>query len=68
MTQNQFPKGWNEDRVCQVINYYENQTEDEAMLEDETILENQTVMQVPTELVPTILELIKQYHSPSSVS
>jgi hypothetical protein len=66
MTQNQFPQGWNEDRVRRVINYYENQTEDEAVLEDETVLSDQTLIQVPTELVPTILELIKQSQPSSS--
>ena len=60
MPQNQFPKGWNENRVRRVIDYYENQTEDEAVTEDEKVTSNQTLMQVPTELVPAILELINQ--------
>lgn len=67
-TKNQFPQGWDEKRVRQVINHYENQSEDEAVAEDETILTTQTLMQVPTELVPTILELINKYHSSSSIS
>lgn len=32
---NQFPKGWSEERVRKVIEYYERQTEDEAVAEDE---------------------------------
>ena len=60
MPQNQFPKGWNENRVRSVIDYYENQTEDEAVAEDEKVTSNQTLMQVPTELVSAILELINQ--------
>ncbi|NJR59811.1 MAG: hypothetical protein HC769_13785 [Cyanobacteria bacterium CRU_2_1] len=35
MTQNQFPPNWDEERVRQTLSYYENQTEDEAVLEDE---------------------------------
>lgn len=68
MIKNQFPKGWDEDKVRKVINYYENQTQDEAIEEDETILVNQTLMQVPTELVPNILELISKSQSSLSAS
>ena len=35
MKQNKFPPGWDEERVQSVINYYENQTEDEAVAEAE---------------------------------
>ena len=30
MKQNEFPPGWDEERVQSVIDYYENQTEDEV--------------------------------------
>ena len=30
MKQNKFPPGWNEERVQSVIDYYENQMEDET--------------------------------------
>ena len=33
MKQSKFPLGWNEERVQRVIEYYENQTEDEAVAE-----------------------------------
>ncbi len=39
-------KGWNEERIPRVINYYENQTEDEAVVEDETLTPDQTLMQL----------------------
>ena len=55
-----FPEGWDEARVKQVLEYYESQTEDEAVAEDEAALEQkgQTLMEVPSELVPAVRELI----------
>ena len=35
MRKNRFPPGWDEKRVRDVIEYYERQTEDEAIAEDE---------------------------------
>ena len=63
MRQNEFPSGWDEKRVQSVIDYYENQTEDEAVAEDEAGLQDEsiTLMEVPTELVPVILELISKH-------
>lgn len=60
MTNNQFPPGWNEAKVKRVIDYYENQTEDEAVAEDEAIENNveQTTMQIPNNLVSAVRELI----------
>ena len=56
----QFPRGWNEERVRKVLAHYENQSEDEAAAEDEAAYEaeGQTVMIVPTDLVPAIRQLI----------
>ena len=63
MGQSEFPLGWDEKRVQSVIDYYENQTEDEAVAEDEAGLRNEsiTLMEVPTELVPVVLELISKH-------
>ena len=63
MKQNEFPPGWDEERVQSVIDYYENQTEDEAIAEDEAGLQDKsiTLMEVPTELVPVVLELISKH-------
>lgn len=60
MKENKFPPGWNSDRVKRVLDHYESQTEEEAVAEDEAAFEasGQTVMEVPTELVPTIRDLI----------
>ena len=67
MKENQFPPGWDEDRVQRVLAYYEAQTEDEAVAEDEAAFESltETVMIVPVELVAVIRELLAR-HSPSS--
>ncbi|MCY4402482.1 MAG: tetratricopeptide repeat protein [Candidatus Poribacteria bacterium] len=43
MKQNKFPPGWDEKSVQRVIEYYENQTEDEAVAEDENRLHDESV-------------------------
>jgi len=60
MKESRFPKGWDEDRVRRVLDYYENQTEEEAVAEDEAAWEDtsQTFIEVPNELVPTVRELL----------
>jgi len=63
MSKNNFPPGWDSERVKKVLSHYESQSEVEAVAEDEATLEltNQTVMEVPTELVPTIRDLIAKH-------
>jgi hypothetical protein len=60
MKQQRLPKGWTQERIRQVIEHYENQTEDEAVADDEAALkeDNLTMMLVPRELVPEIEALI----------
>ena len=60
MEQNEFPPGWNEERVQSVIDYYENQTEDEAVAEDEAASQNEfsMLMEVFTELGPAVWEWV----------
>jgi hypothetical protein len=55
-----FPRGWNQKRVQEVIDYYDNQTDDEAVAEYERAMELQdlTMMSVPRDLVPEIERLI----------
>ena len=60
---NQFPPGWDEARVRDVIEYYENQTEDEAVAEDEAAFADSTMMAVPPPLVPEVRELIARYEA-----
>ena len=61
--QNEFPPGWDEERVQSVIAHYEQQTEDEAVAEDEAALRNEASMliEVPIELVPAVRELIAKH-------
>ncbi len=63
MSTNRFPPGWNEDRVNQLLDHYENQTEEEAVAEDEAAFESTdgTVMEVPRDLVPAVRALIAKH-------
>lgn len=65
LKQNQFPAGWDEERVRQVIAHYEQQTDEEAVAEDEAAFAEQyeTVMDVPLELLPVFRELIARHHA-----
>ena len=40
---NQFPPGWDEQRVREVLEYYENQTDEEAVAEDEAALSRRAI-------------------------
>jgi hypothetical protein len=58
-----YPVGWDEERVRKLAEHYDNQTEDEQVAEHEAAMRaeaNQTVMVVPTELVPEIVKLINK--------
>jgi hypothetical protein len=63
MKRTKFPKGWDEERVRQVLRHYGDQSEEEAVAEDEVAFEDptQTVIEVPRELVPAIRELIAKH-------
>ena len=37
MSQNEFPAGWDEEKVQHVLTHYKGQTDDEAAVEDETV-------------------------------
>jgi len=62
-TKNEFPPGWDEERVQSVIAHYEQQTEDEAVAEDEAAFEEESsiLIEVPIELVPAVRELIAKH-------
>ncbi|MGB8993349.1 MAG: hypothetical protein WCD80_14940 [Desulfobaccales bacterium] len=63
MKKSKYPPGWDEARVRRVLAHYEEQAEEEAVAEDEAAFEDktQTAMEVPSELVPTIRELIARH-------
>ena len=60
MSKQKFPAGWDEARVQRLIAHYDQMDYDELTAEDEAALdaEGQTLMLVPTELVPSVRELI----------
>lgn len=60
MTKNEFPPGWDEERVRRVLDHYESQTDEEAAADDDQRYDREThvVMEVPADLVPAIRELI----------
>jgi hypothetical protein len=63
MKQNEFPEGWDEERVRQVLAHYERQTDEEAVAEDEAAFEpsDEAVVKVPHELLPLIREIIAKH-------
>jgi hypothetical protein len=65
--QSKYPQGWDQARVRRVLDHYESQSEEEAVAEDEAAFEqrDQTVMEVPTDLVPTVRELIAKHRKAS---
>jgi hypothetical protein len=65
MSEHNFPPGWDEKRVQEVIAHYEDQTEDEqfAAIEAAREAEGITMMAVPTELAPEVRALIARKHS-----
>jgi hypothetical protein len=69
MTNDRFPAGWDEEKIKRVIDYYENQTEEEAVGEDKAIEDNleQTTMQIPQHLVSAVRELIARDRSESGI-
>lgn len=60
MSAQNFPTGWDEARVREVLAHYESQTEDEQFAEIEAALESDdtTLMAVPAELVPEVRALL----------
>jgi hypothetical protein len=59
----EFPPGWDEERVRKVLEHYEVQTEEEAVAEDEAAFDDpsQTVMEIPNALVPAVRKLIARH-------
>jgi hypothetical protein len=62
MKKQRLPTGWSHKRIRELINYYDNQTEEQQAAEIESALnkKGQTVLVVPTKLVPEILELVRK--------
>lgn len=62
---NNFPEGWDEERVRAVIDAYEQQTDEEAVAEDEAAFDDdeQTFIGVPKGLVGEVRKLISRYRA-----
>lgn len=60
MSTSNFPPGWDEARVREVLAHYESQNEDEQFAEIEAALETEgvTLMAVPTDLVPEVQAIL----------
>ena len=59
-----FPPGWNEAKVRQVIDHYDNLTDEELAAEIEAAEPaGWTLMSVPSELVPAVRKLIARHQN-----
>ena len=65
MSQQQFPPGWDEARVREVLAHFEGQSEDEqfAGIEAAREAERVTLMAVPVDLVPEVRALLARKRS-----
>ena len=63
MTNQKLPEGWDEERIRAIIDYYDNQTEEEAIAEAEAayVDPNSSIVIVPNELMPEIRKLLGQH-------
>ncbi|TMB88172.1 MAG: hypothetical protein E6J45_11665 [Chloroflexi bacterium] len=61
---NKYPRGWTRKMIRELAEYYDNQTEDEAVAEDEAAFNDptQAVVLVPQELVPQVHRLIARHN------
>ena len=59
---NEYPSGWDAHRVKEVLEHYENQSDDAAAVEDEMAFttQDETVMVIPKEMVPAVRALISK--------
>ncbi|OFV93625.1 MAG: hypothetical protein A3F68_07745 [Acidobacteria bacterium RIFCSPLOWO2_12_FULL_54_10] len=62
MTNEKYPRGWNEARVRRILEYYESQSDEEAAAEIEAGFKS-TTMEVPHGLVPVVRQLIAKRRS-----
>lgn len=60
MSNSKYPDGWSEQRVNRVLEFYEGQSDAEAVAEDEAAWDaaTHTTMDVPVDLVPIVREMI----------
>ena len=58
-----YPHGWDVARIKKVLDYYENQTDEEAAAEIEEAMNSPhlTAMQIPVNLVPAVRRLLARH-------
>jgi hypothetical protein len=64
MSEQDFPAGWDEERVKRIISHYDGLSEDELVVEDEKAAAEQTgqtVIAVPDDLLPAIRNLLASH-------
>ena len=59
---NTYPPGWDNERVQQMLEHYESQSDEDAAREDDVAMDatTETVMVIPNELVPAVRALISK--------
>ena len=69
-TADRYPPGWDEERIRDVLEHYEGQTDDELAAEIEAAFEDksQTVMVIPNEIVPAVRALLSESPDPMHAS
>jgi len=68
MIEQQFPTGWNEERVQKLLSELEARTDEEWAVADEAAAvdgEAQTVVTIPASLLPMVRQLLASYKSAS---
>ncbi len=70
MAEQRFPPGWDADKVKALADYFDNQSDEEAIAEADAALdaEGQTLVMVPTELMPMIRELIARHQEKDQIA
>ena len=60
---NTYPPVWGGERVRQLLDDYEHQTEEEAVAEDKAVWDDptQTIISIPNELVPAVRAFLSQH-------
>ncbi len=63
MSKKNFPAGWDESRIQQVLDHYDAQSDEDAVVEDEAAFESttHTTIEVPIDLVPQVRELMAKH-------
>ena len=65
MMNEKVPENWTEEEISAIAEYYDNQTEDEAIAEAEAAYSdpNSAMVQIPHELLPEVLQLLAEYEA-----